>query len=249
MEQTFAKSEPEPVAPDLAEIVSTIGAEVGQVRAASKKEEKAKGERRPKRSYFDKGTDGEWRRSAPGPMEDVSDSSPVALDDLNPGLRDVIERHQQFFRSVRAKGADSPLHVPAGWLPTLDRALEAMEHVQVDLDIQGFSLCSGSLTIPEFSRHSGTLLGEKLFNKLLLVTCEICPICGKRVIPPKDEGEDRQGFCEGCLSTYDLMPSRRISRRGAANEAGEADLFDLVGMYKARTCNLIRRWWQRSYAT
>lgn len=230
MKQAFVELDAEPAAPDLSEILSAVGAEVGQARAASKKEEKAKGESRPKRSYFDKGADGEWRRSAPGSMEDVSASGPVTLDDLNPGLRAVIERHRQFFRSVRAKGADSPLHVPAGWLPALDRALEAMEHVQVDLDIQGFSLCSGALTIPEFSRHSGTLLGEKLLNKLLTVTCEVCPICGKRVTPPKDEGEDRQGFCEGCLSTYDLMPSRRISRRGATNEAGEADPFDLVGM-------------------
>lgn len=209
MKQTFAEAEPEPAAPDLSETLSTIGAEVGQARAASKREEKAKGESRPKRLLIGKGDDGEWNRSMSGMLDEESHSGSTQLGDLKPGLRDVIERHPQFFRTVREKGTDKPLHVPTGWLPTLERALGAMGRVQLDLDIRGFSLHSGALTVSELSRH-GMRLGENLFNRLLLVTREICPLCGKRVAPATEDEEIDQSFCDECLVEYDLMPMHAV---------------------------------------
>lgn len=230
MKQAFA--EPEPAAPDLSEILSAVGAEAGQARAALLREEKAKGEIRPKRLPIGKRDDGERSLPTPDAMDDESDSKPAKFGYLSPGLRDVIKRHPQFFRTVWNKGTDNALHVPAGWLPALDRALEAMERVQIDMDIQGFSLCSGALTLSDISRHGIRLvrIGENLLNTLLLVTCEICPICGKRVSPPQDDEDDRRSFCDECLSGYDLMPSRWAAEQNRKAREEDDDEYSLVGL-------------------
>lgn len=227
MKQTFAKSEPEPVVPDLSEILSSVGAEAGQARAALQRKERVKSESRPRRSSMGKGDDGEWTRSIPGFQDEESDSKTTTLGDLKPGLRDVIERHPQFFRTVRDKGTDNSLHVPAGWLPALDRALGAMGRVQLDLDIRGFSLHSGALTTSELSRY-GMRLGENLFNRLLLVTREICPLCGKRVTPATEDEEIDQSFCDECLIEYDLMPSQWSAEKNRKDR--EAEAHALIGL-------------------
>lgn len=224
MQQTIIQPEAHNEGPDLSEVLSNIEAEQASINP--KKEERVRGEIRPRRRIGNGEGDG-WRRPAPDFPETESDSRPTQLGDLNPGLREVIERHPQFFRTIQSKGADNSLHVPAGWLPSLDRALAAMEQVQIDVDIQGFSICAGSLTLSDLSR-SGMRIGEKLLNKLLVVTCEVCAICGKKVAPPKNDEADRQSFCKKCLTEHGLMPSRWAA--GNNKKPGEADPFSLVGL-------------------
>lgn len=203
MGQAVAQSKAENAAPELSDVLVAVESEVALALVYGHKETKMKDDA-PSWHLVEEDRGGR-RRSKPDAAEDEDRSERTMPDDMKPALRNLIERRPQFFRTVREKGTDKPLHVPTGWLPALERALEAMERIQLDLDIQGFSIHSNALTVSELSRH-GMRLGEKLCNRLLLVTREICPLCGKRVVPANENDEIEQSFCGECLEHYDLMP-------------------------------------------
>ncbi len=141
-------------------------------------------------------------------MKVENDDAATGTDSLPLALQKVIGKYPEFFPQIDGK----KMSMPAGWITALDKVLEGMRQTGLPLTIQALRLRSGgSLGVSNATSAYGYSadMAIRLCNRLLEVTLEICPICGKRIAPPNEWGHEfmERGFCAECLRAYDIMPS------------------------------------------
>ena len=188
--------------PDLMDIFSVIETEKKAFREERKRGEQETGEtqaeekpRRTKR-FRDSFRHEEVERNA---AEAVADVVPEAL-------REIVGKYPEFF--PKSYGKD--LAIPLGWVSALGKVLEIMRQTGLPLNIQILRLrSSGSLGVSASAHGFGTDMATRLCNRLLEVTAEICPICGKRIEQP-DMVE--RGFCPDCLGRHELLLLHKAKR-------------------------------------
>ena len=207
-------------APELGDVLNWIEAEIkleAKAKATAQKET-VDGFLAQMAGSPEEGMEQPETESAGVPDESKPEEDENAFPGLAPALRHIAARYPNLFEASRRESDFSRIAVPTGWIPYLEDALEIMDRSGLSVSVMGFVQHHGSLCISS-SHYETVSVAKNIFNSLLAVTREVCPICGKRV--PDGEIcrniEDGPGFCRACLMDGKLALSSPITGEEGAD--------------------------------